>query len=71
MPLLSFKVLPFAPLGSADLLIRVVTDPESSRTLRNFLFLTAPMVLAIAIVAGVRCCSLALGSNYSLSSMGS
>ena len=72
MSLLSFKSLPYTLFGNADLLIRVVTDPESRRTFKqNLLLLTAPMVLAIVIVAGVHCCSLTLGFNYSLSFMGS
>ena len=37
IPLLSLKGLPCTPFGNADLLVRVVTDPESRRTFKNFL----------------------------------
>ena len=42
MPLFLFKALPCNPFGNADLFIRVLTDPESRRALRNFLLLTVP-----------------------------
>ena len=62
IPLLSFKVIPSTPFGNADFLIRVLVDPKSSRTLRNFLLLTDPMELDTAIVVGVRCLSFTSGS---------
>ena len=42
MPLLSFKGFLCTPFGNADLLIKVLTDPASRRTLRIVLLLTAP-----------------------------
>ena len=63
IPLLSFKGIPLTHLGSADFPIRVLVDPESSRTLRNFLLLIDPMGFATAIVAGVHCLSFTAGSS--------
>ena len=70
MHLLSFKGLTCIPFGNTELLMRVLTDPEPRRTLWNLLLLTEPIVLATAMVAGVCCCSLTLGSSCSVFSVG-
>ena len=60
MPLTLLKGLPCTSFGNTYFLIRMLTDPESRRTLRNLLLLTAPIVLVTAIVARVRFCNLTL-----------
>jgi hypothetical protein len=53
MPLLSFKDLPWTPLGKADLLTNEHPDSESNNILKNFLLVAVPMESTITIIARI------------------
>ena len=47
LTLLSFKGFPCTLFSDANLMIKVLIDPTSIRTFRNFVLLTVPIVLAL------------------------
>ena len=51
--LLDFSSFGTIFLGKQELLINVLVDPESNKTLNNFLLLKLPIVLTVQIETGV------------------